>query len=159
MARVNSPHVVRYEDVFLRQRDGEGFFLCIMMEFCDGGDLGQHVAEHGRVSERKLLEWSYQLLVGLERVHELRLVHRYIKAENVFLTKTNGDLKIGDFGLATKLARDEKSEEREGTWNYMAPEVVARQPYSHPCDVWSMGCLFWEVSAGPSSFRRPTPRD
>lgn len=130
--------------------------LCIVMEFCDGGDLLQKItmARSGKAS--KLSEqtvWSYfiQLLRGLQALHDLSIVHRDIKCANLFLTR-DGVLKLGDLNVS-KVAKRGLLQTQTGTPYYASPEVWQDKPYDHKSDIWSLGCVLYEMCALNPPFR------
>ena len=130
--------------------------LCIVMEYADGGDLLQKItaARSGKAS--KLSEqtvWSYfiQLLRGLQTLHDLSIVHRDIKCANLFLTR-DGVLKLGDLNVS-KVAKRGLLQTQTGTPYYASPEVWQDKPYDHKSDIWSLGCVLYEMCALNPPFR------
>ena len=95
-------------------------YLNIVLDYCDGGDLEQQVKlakKRGRsFSEGQIIDWFLQILSGLHYVHRRRILHRDLKAGNVFITRT-GRVKLGDFGIA-KILND------SGTMKSMAKTVI-----------------------------------
>ena len=89
------------------------------------------------------------MLLGLKDIHSQQINHRDIKLLNVFLTQNNV-IKIGDFGISKK---NDGSSETVGTIHYMAPEVVNAKPYSPESDVWSLGCLLYELCTMNKPFK------
>ena len=74
------------------------------------------------------------------------MLHRDIKSQNIFLTQNRRVLKLGDFGIARVLnSTIELAKTACGTPYYMSPEICDNQPYNAKSDVWSMGCLLYEV--------------
>eukprot|EP01138_Halocafeteria_seosinensis_P002809 gb/GECG01002870.1/.p1 GENE.gb/GECG01002870.1/~~gb/GECG01002870.1/.p1 ORF type:complete len:768 (+),score=117.31 gb/GECG01002870.1/:1-2304(+) len=144
---LNHPNIVGYHGSFIDQG-----YLSIVLDYCDGGDLEQQVKlanKRGRnFSERQIIDWFIQILSGLHYVHRHRILHRDLKAGNVFLTST-GKVKLGDFGIA-KILNDSgtmKSMAKTviGTPYYMSPELCESRPYSYKSDVWSAGCILYEL--------------
>ncbi|KAK9458241.1 kinase-like domain-containing protein [Dipodascopsis uninucleata] len=122
--------------------------LYIMTELCENGNLDVFLAEYGCIS--KLDEWRvWKILVetalGLRFIHDQGYIHLDLKPANIFIT-FEGSLKIGDFGMATKLPAV-KGIEREGDREYIAPEVLASQEYSKPADIFSLGLVMLEIAA------------
>ncbi len=120
-------HIVQYIDVFPHDLGSNMLAVCTVMEFCECGDLAEHmkmlrVKQHPYLPEPVLRLWLEQLLRALEYLHSAGVLHRDIKPHNVFMTSA-GNLKLGDFGLATALARG-KIRSRVGTPSYIAPEVL-----------------------------------
>ena len=103
MQRLSHPNIVGYKDSFFAKRGSQ---LCIVMTYCDGGDLSERVKRQTRtgrrVKEDQILHWFVQIALGLHFMHENRVLHRDLKTQNIFLTK-EGNIKLGDFGIARVL--------------------------------------------------------
>ena len=100
----NCPYVVKYVDSFISGKNK----VNIVMEYCKGGDL-QGVLRARRQNNRPLPEativrYLLQLCLGLDQIHRKRILHRDLKAQNVFLTDKHDEVRIGDFGLAKQQA-------------------------------------------------------
>ena len=135
----------------------------IVAELLDGEPLR---AKLGRpIAHRKALDYAAQIARGLAAAHERGIVHRDLKPENVLVT-ADGRAKIVDFGLA-KLALPEEPETAPdlvtrpagtdpgvvlGTVGYMAPEQVRGQKVDHRADIFSFGCILYEMLAGRKAF-------
>lgn len=131
------------------------------MEYCAGGDLAQLIQDRkqkrlaGRLNsmlpQEFILKVFYQLLQALKELHQNqqgKILHRYLKPANVFLTSAMGDVKLGDFGLARVLSSEvSMAISYVGTPYYMSPEQVAKMRYNESSDVWSLGCLIYELCA------------
>jgi len=131
-----------------------GHTINIVYGYCRNGDLGSLLHSHkGHFSEDRLKTWMAQALLGMEYIHHAGVLHRDIKSSNLFLTR-DYDIQIGDFGLAT--IRDGKSGDPDysvvGTPHYMSPELLSKQCYGFPSDVWSLGCVMYELTALKPAF-------
>jgi NIMA (never in mitosis gene a)-related kinase len=96
-----------------------------------------------KLNEDQIMYWFLQLLLAMRDIHTQKILHRDIKTANVFIS-TGNQLKIGDFGISqpeTKVMKGEMC----GTLYYMAPEVINRKKYSYESDVWSLGCILYEL--------------
>jgi len=138
------PNIVAYYDGF-----EEGCKLCIVMEFADGGDLTDVIKrrreEGSRFSEDEALGMFAQCCLALQHVHNKHILHRDLKCQNIFMTKS-GVVKLGDFGIAKVL--DETYAEAItfiGTPVYLAPEVCDNRPYGKKADIWSLGVVLYEI--------------
>lgn len=123
-------------------------FVFIMTEFCDNGSLDTFLEERGNFS--RLDEWRVwkilvEIALGLRYIHESGFLHLDIKPANIFIT-FEGTLKIGDFGMATRYPTP-PGIEREGDREYIAPEVLSKQIYGTPADIFSFGLMMLEIAA------------
>jgi Tol biopolymer transport system component len=127
--------------------------------------------EEGALPFRKVLQIGADIADGLAAAHDKGIVHRDLKPENVFIT-ADGHVKILDFGLARQTVAgmpfaDETSDGRTvqgatepglvmGTVGYMSPEQVRGQVADHRADIFSLGCVLYEMAAGRRTFSRDT---
>jgi len=94
-----------------------------------------------------------QIVLALKYIHGLKILHRDLKASNLFLSST-GSLKIGDFGIAKVLEGTlENAQTMVGTPYYMSPEIIENKPYQFKSDVWSLGCILYELCTLEHTFR------
>ncbi|XP_011404763.1 PREDICTED: serine/threonine-protein kinase Nek2-like [Amphimedon queenslandica] len=146
-------HIVQYYDRII---DRSQSMLYIITEYCPGGDLATLISQHRH--QRKLLPecfiWQvmHQILLALEECHRSKenvggkVMHRDIKPANVFLDG-EGQVKLGDFGLARILHNTSLAKTFVGTPYYMSPEQYSCNSYDHRSDLWSIGCLLYELCA------------
>ena len=81
----------------------------------------------------------------MQYIHDLKILHRDLKTSNMFLT-SNGTIKIGDFGISKVLEETAQNAETVvGTPYYLSPEICQNKPYSFKSDVWSIGCILYEL--------------
>jgi len=127
-------------------------YVYLIMEYCENGELYKYLQKRHKLPEEEAKSVMEQLVEGVKYLHHRGILHRDLKLSNLFLT-SNYNLKIGDFGLATQL-NESNSEQYTlcGTPNYIAPEIIQRQPYSLPTDIWSIGCLFVTLLTGKPPF-------
>eukprot|EP00403_Amphidinium_massartii_P031130 CAMPEP_0178408432 /NCGR_PEP_ID=MMETSP0689_2-20121128/19939_1 /TAXON_ID=160604 /ORGANISM="Amphidinium massartii, Strain CS-259" /LENGTH=435 /DNA_ID=CAMNT_0020029533 /DNA_START=33 /DNA_END=1340 /DNA_ORIENTATION=- len=145
LRRVRHPNVVKFRQVFVKAG-----WLCLVMDFADGGDLCAAVKERSRslvhFEESAVLECFGQVADAVHYVHSLKMVHRDIKSRNIFLCRT-GRALLGDFGLVRLLETTcELAVTRVGTPYYLSPEIVRKQPYNYKTDIWSLGVLLYEMA-------------
>ncbi|KAL1521461.1 hypothetical protein AB1Y20_021123 [Prymnesium parvum] len=145
LASFQHPHIIQYRDSFV-----EGGTLHIVMDYAECGDVhGLLKARGGELlPEEQVLEYFVQLCLAMEHVHSKRVLHRDLKPQNLFLTNHKRTLKLGDFGIARTLASSmELAQTTCGTPYYMSPEICENKPYDAKSDVWSMGCLLYELAS------------
>ena len=143
LASINSIYVVRYYDSF-----EENNSLNIVMEYCDGGDLSKFLDENKKtkILLKENLVWNIflKITIGLASIHNLKILHRDLKALNIFLTK-DLDVKIGDLGVAKMLTHTKFAKTFIGTPYYLSPELCQDIPYNDKSDVWALGCILYEL--------------
>ncbi|RNF23483.1 putative protein kinase [Trypanosoma conorhini] len=150
MLLTTSDHVVRCYRAWIEPEDHR---CCMLLEYCDGGDLENHLGLAFPFSESQLLSMFAQLLMGLDHVHLKHLIHRDIKLQNLMFQRSTGMVKIGDFGLSKALQfTDEASVTRLGTPLYFSPEVVSGLEYTRKTDVWSLGVAFYRLMTNALPF-------
>ena len=149
---LNHPNIIAYKEAFY---DNPSYSLNIVMEFADGGDLSKRIEynkkQHLIFEEKIIWEWIFQLLNGLLYLHTNHIMHRDLKSANIFLMK-NGQLKIGDLNVS-KLSKNNYARTKTGTPYYLAPEVWEDKPYDYKCDIWSLGCIIYELCTLNPPFR------
>ncbi|NXV01497.1 NEK5 kinase, partial [Cettia cetti] len=124
--------------------------LYIVMEYCDGGDLMKRInMQHGVLfDEDQILSWFVQISLGLKHIHDKKILHRDVKAQNVFLSNNGKVAKLGDFGIARQLSSTtELAHTCVGTPYYLSPEICENRPYNNKTDIWSLGCVLYELCA------------
>jgi len=129
------------------------------MDYCEGGDLQQYITQRKRqrssIAEPQVIRWFTQMCLALKHMHDKNILHRDIKAQNIFLAKRErsegnslGCVKIADFGIAKVLdSQTALARTQVGTPYYLSPEICQKQPYAQPSDVWSLGCVLYEMCA------------
>ena len=144
LASVKNKNVISYKEAFFIEKDSS---LGIVMEYADNGDLFQLITERKKTknyfTEQEVWKILIQLLNGLKALHDFKILHRDIKSANVFLFK-GGVCKLGDLNVS-KVARKGLGYTQTGTPYYASPEVWEEKPYDSKSDVWSLGCVIYEM--------------
>ncbi|KAJ8368599.1 hypothetical protein SKAU_G00086270 [Synaphobranchus kaupii] len=142
LSRMKHTNIVAFIESF--EADGH---LYIVMEYCTGGDLLQKIKRQKTAlfSVDVILRWFAQMCLGAKHIHDKRVLHRDLKSKNIFLTD-NGTIKLGDFGSACVLKSSKAfAYSYVGTPYYVSPEIWDSQPYNNKSDVWSLGCVLYEL--------------
>jgi serine/threonine protein kinase len=165
-AALNHPNILALYDV--GTHDGAPYLVTELLE----GESLRESLDAGALPVRKAAEIAVQIAQGLAAAHEKGIIHRDLKPANVFLTK-DGHVKILDFGLAKLVPVRGPAESATattavdataagmvvGTIGYMSPEQLRGLPVDHRSDIFSLGCVIYEMISGRSPFRRETAAD
>ncbi|OXB77972.1 UNVERIFIED_CONTAM: hypothetical protein H355_009543 [Colinus virginianus] len=153
----NHPNVVRFYGMFYKADQYVGGQLWLVLELCNGGsvtELVKGLLKCGqRLDEAMISYILYGALLGLQHLHNNRIIHRDVKGNNILLT-TEGGVKLVDFGVSAQLTSTRlRRNTSVGTPFWMAPEVIAcEQQYDYSydarCDVWSLGITAIELGDG-----------
>lgn len=124
------------------------------MEFCEDGDLFQKIIERRKIGygfeEERIWKFLIQSLQGLRALHSKRVCHRDLKSANIFIS--GGQIKIGDMNVS-KVAKKGLLHTQTGTPYYASPEVWKNRPYDSKSDIWSLGCITYEMALLKPPFR------
>jgi NIMA (never in mitosis gene a)-related kinase len=143
LASISGPHVITFFEAFV-----DADILYIVTEFATHGDLLgylKNAKRNGQLPEATVWALFIQMCLGVQSLHDKNILHRDLKAANVFMF-SNSYLKLGDFGVSKVLKTNEQlARTQVGTPYYVAPEVWRNKPYNNKCDMWSLGCLLYEL--------------
>ena len=143
----------------------DDFEMYILFEYINGGDLWHRKVIYGLPSEKLIKFYFIQILQAVKHIHSFNIAHRDLKPENMMITKDNKVVKLIDFGSSLdidgtdfekKIEEMKKKEKKRrpdfihfvGTPNYMAPECVHNQFSDKRCDLWSLGCILYDLYVG-----------
>eukprot|EP01006_Ploeotia_vitrea_P029095 TRINITY_DN61693_c0_g1_i1.p1 TRINITY_DN61693_c0_g1~~TRINITY_DN61693_c0_g1_i1.p1 ORF type:complete len:569 (+),score=99.11 TRINITY_DN61693_c0_g1_i1:68-1774(+) len=148
LSRLDHPNIIHFHESWEEKKK-----LYIVMEYADGGDLSTKIKAHrtglaGKpllFKEDQIMAWFVQLCLALKHIHDRKILHRDLKAGNVFLTK-DGTVKLGDLGLSTILTNTVAMAKTVcGTPYYFSPELCKNEYYNNKSDVWALGCILYEM--------------
>ncbi|KAI0400437.1 kinase-like domain-containing protein [Xylaria palmicola] len=181
LSSLRHPNIVGY---FHREHLKQTQDLHLYMEYCGNGDLGRVIRDLVRNDKYAEEEFVWivfsQLVTALYRCHygidppevgnnvlvtsktkprippgAVTILHRDLKPENVFLGENNS-VKLGDFGLSKMIQSHDFASTYVGTPFYMSPEICAAERYTLKSDIWSLGCVMYELCAREPPFNAKT---
>ncbi|XP_077997326.1 protein Obscurin-like [Glandiceps talaboti] len=148
MAQLDHLRLIKLLDAFETNVD-----LIMVMELVTGGELFDKIVTEDVLTESEAVYFLRQVLEGLQHMHHRQIVHLDLKPENILLVKSNDDnIKLIDFGLAQKLKPNKDTFVKFGTPEFVAPEVVKKQPVTTATDLWSLGVIAFVMLTGVSPF-------
>ncbi|KAI5726324.1 hypothetical protein M8J76_000791 [Diaphorina citri] len=149
MNQLHHPKLINLHDAF--EDDDE---MVLIFEFLSGGELFERItAPDYKMSEAEVINYMRQVCEAVKHMHEKNIIHLDVKPENIMCqTRNSTNVKMIDFGLATKLDPNEVVKISTGTAEFAAPEIVEREPVGFYTDMWAVGVLAYVLLSGLSPF-------
>lgn len=158
LASLDHPHIINYKEAFF---DDPSQTLCVVMEIAEDGDLLKktkyHIQNKSYFTENEIWKALIHMTKGLKALHDMDILHRDLKCANVFCA-ADGTLKLGDLNVS-KVTRKVMARTQTGTPYYTSPEVWKEKPYDSKCDIWSLGCVIYEMASLSPPFRAHTLKE
>ena len=144
LASIKSDHIITYKEAFIEEKEK---ILCLVTEFANKGDLFQKITYFKQMQksfeEKDIWNIFIQILKGLKCLHDHNILHRDLKSANIFLFNNNL-AKIGDLNVS-KVTKNGIGHTQTGTPYYASPEVWNDESYTNKSDIWSLGCVLYEM--------------
>lgn len=149
MNQLHHPKLINLHDAF--EDDDE---MVLIFEFLSGGELFERITAEGyTMSEAEVINYMRQICEAIKHMHERNIIHLDVKPENIMCqTRQSTNVKLIDFGLATKLDPNQVVKISTGTAEFAAPEIVDREPVGFYTDMWACGVLAYVLLSGLSPF-------
>ncbi|RCN36173.1 kinase domain protein [Ancylostoma caninum] len=162
LQKMHHPMIIGYYDYFVFENQ-----LAIVMQYAEGGTMERLVHEQKGVNfpEAQVLNYFtqvranmpnlqdsqaanadlYQILIALNHIHSKQIVHRDLKTQNILLNRKKTLVKLSDFGISKELTTRSLASTVIGTPNYLSPEICEGRAYNQKSDLWSLGCVLYEL--------------
>ncbi|XP_066593038.1 serine/threonine-protein kinase SIK3-like [Prorops nasuta] len=151
MKRLRHPHIIRLYQVMETEK-----MIYLVTEYAPGGEIFDHLVRNGRMAEPEARRIFRQIVLAVRYLHQQRVVHRDLKAENLLLDVDN-NIKLADFGFSNEYTPGVPLSTWCGSPPYAAPEIFEGKHYDGPrADVWSLGVVLYVLVCGALPFDGPT---
>lgn len=152
-ARISHPNIVNMYDV---GQDGEVYY--IVMEYIDGKTLNEIIQEQAPLSVEKAVDIAIMICDGIHHAHEKGIIHRDIKPHNILITE-HGMVKVADFGIARAVNTGTITYGNSivGSVRYISPEQAKGEAVNRTTDIYSLGCVLYEMLTGLVPFDADSP--
>ncbi|CAB3410906.1 unnamed protein product [Caenorhabditis bovis] len=142
LQKVQHPLIIGYYDSFSFENQ-----LAIVMQYAEGGTMERMIQEQRpeKFAEKTVLEYFTQILIALNHMHSKQIVHRDLKPQNILMNRRKTIVKLSDFGISKELSTKSAASTVIGTPNYLSPEICEGRSYNQKTDMWSLGCVFYEL--------------
>lgn len=158
LVALDHPNIARVVDFTVNEDDQ----FCLMMELLKGASLAAELKKHGPLPVEEALDIVSQICTGLSAAHQKHIIHRDIKPENIWITRDESGapkVKLIDFGLASIIDETNAASlsltatgEAIGTPIYMSPEQCRGKRADARTDIYSTGCVLYEILTGKQAF-------
>ncbi|XP_029368516.1 CBL-interacting protein kinase 2-like [Echeneis naucrates] len=153
LKEISNPHIVNYKNSFIDEHDK---IYYTVMDYCQGGNLAIKITQK-QTEEPEILSWIAEICLALRNIHEKGLIHKCLTPENIFLTEF-GSVCLGDFGQVYENSKGTcaTTEATMLEMSYLPPEVFTMGMYDAKSDIWSVGCILYELCTQKPAFTAET---
>jgi polo-like kinase 1 len=143
---LNHKNIVGFHGFF----DDEAY-IYIVLELCQKRSMAELQKRRQFLTDPEVRYYMKQVLSAVQYLHENKIIHRDLKLGNLFINNEM-QVKVGDFGLSTRIESGERRRTMCGTPNYIAPEILEKKGHGYEVDVWSFGCIVFTLLVGKPPF-------
>lgn len=162
LKELTHPNIVKLHDYVETSAD-----IFLIMEYCNGGDMGDYLQSKGTLSETSIRHLARHIGSALKALYRLQIIHRDIKPQNLLLSYPpsrrehrqfrDATIKLADFGFARYLTGTDLAATLCGSPLYMAPEILLGERYDSKADLWSVGTILFQCLSGTAPFLASNP--
>ncbi|KAK2913250.1 hypothetical protein Q8A67_001649 [Cirrhinus molitorella] len=156
LEKLNDPHIVHHKEVI---EDGD--YLYLVMEYCEGGNLAQKIEDAKKrkvnFSENEILDWTVKICMALRHLHNKKILHKNLQPKSLFFT-ASGTIRLGEFGDINEWSTDVQTADTKPL-SYIAPENLSGELEDDKSEIWSLGCIIYEMCMQKRAFTGRSPID
>ncbi|XP_067256633.1 uncharacterized protein [Chanodichthys erythropterus] len=142
LLQLNHPHIIQHKEIIT---DSDCAYL--VTEHCEGGDLAEKIKNkrEGKFtfSENEILDWIVKICMALKYLHDQWILHKNLQPESIFFSEF-GTIRLGEFGVIHQRITEEQTARNKPS-SYVAPEILNDRPYDEKTEIWSLGCVIYEL--------------
>ncbi|XP_017282674.1 serine/threonine-protein kinase 4-like [Kryptolebias marmoratus] len=150
LKKTTHPHIVNIKNSF---KDEKMYY--VVMDNCQGGNFADEIKKTESLKEAKVLSWIVEICMALKVIHEATLHHKNLTPKNILLTEFGMVCIAGSDNIYESLRSSSKANSNL-TINYLAPEVFTQGTYEAKSDIWSVGCILYELCTKEQAFSAKT---
>ena len=158
LRELRHPNIVLLHQYFLLNKE-----ICLVMEYCSGGEVGKYLQKHGPLPEEKAYSLALQIVDAIRYCHNSKIIHRDLKLENIlFSSDTYAMIKVVDFGISGIFSFGNSGDRSDaGSILYIPPEIYKNvDNRANPAiDIWALGCIFYYLLMGKHPFKHSNIKD
>uniref|UniRef100_A0A8C1QXD9 non-specific serine/threonine protein kinase n=1 Tax=Cyprinus carpio TaxID=7962 RepID=A0A8C1QXD9_CYPCA len=147
LQKLNHPHIVEHKKI-IKDRG----CLHLVMELCEGGDLTHiiNLKKKRTIAFSEILDWTVKICMALKHLHDQEILHKNLQPKSVFFTAC-GTIRLGEFGKIHEWSTDAQTTKTEDL-SYVAPEILRGESYDDKSEIWSLGCIIYEMCMQKCAF-------
>ncbi|CAI4221309.1 unnamed protein product [Auanema sp. JU1783] len=144
LQKLKHPMIIGYYDSFILPDEKQ---LAIVMKYAEGDTMEKLIADQNdnQIPLDQALNYFTQIAIALDHMHSKNIVHRDLKTQNILMNKKRTICMLSDFGISKELTTRSVANTVIGTPNYLSPEICEGRVYNQKTDVWSLGCILYEL--------------
>ncbi|KAL1272062.1 hypothetical protein QQF64_031078 [Cirrhinus molitorella] len=138
LKQLSHPHIVHHKEVI---KDCDSLHL--VMELCEGGDLAQKIEGKVQFSETEIMDWTVKICMTLKHLHDQQILHKNLQPKSIYFTAC-GTIRLGEFGKINQWSTDAQTAKTKSV-SYTAPEKLGGKLDDEKSEIWSLGCIIYEM--------------
>ncbi|KAK9971320.1 hypothetical protein ABG768_024694 [Culter alburnus] len=140
LQQLDHPHIVHHKEII----EDHGC-LSLVVEHCEGGDLAEltKLKFKGKLTFSEILDWIVKICMALKHLHDQQILHKNLQPETIFFTAC-GTIRLGEFGAIREWSTEAQRAETKSL-SYVAPENLNGRPFDEKSEIWSLGCVIYEM--------------
>ncbi|XP_039505361.1 uncharacterized protein LOC120461268 [Pimephales promelas] len=150
LQKLSLPHIIQHKEIIMGQLFKETDGLYVLLDHCEGGDLAEITKLQEKVISNEILDWTVKICMALKHLHDQQILHKNLRPKSIFFT-ASGTIRLGEFGEINEWSADAQTAETKPI-SYIAPENLNGRPFDEKSEIWSLGCVIYEMCMQKCAF-------